>query len=49
MTDADYTDDLALLANALAQVESQLCSLKQAVGGIGLYMNANKTEYIYIY
>ena len=46
MTDADYTDDLALLANASTKAESLLHSLEQAVGGIGVYINANKTEYM---
>ena len=41
MTDTDYTDDLALLANT-----SLLQSLEQVEGGIDLNMNANKTEYI---
>ena len=41
MTDADYVDDLALLANMPAQEEYLLHSLEQAVGG--LYVNANKT------
>ena len=44
MTDADYTDDLALLADTPAQAEYQLHSLEPAVKGIGLYVNANKTE-----
>ena len=42
--DADYTYDLALLANIPAQAESQLHSLEQAIGSIDLYVNANKTE-----
>ena len=42
MTDTGYTDDLAHLANTLAQAESQLHSLEQAAGGIGLYVNVNK-------
>ena len=42
MNNADYTDDLMLLPNAPAQAEF----LEQAVGGIGLHVNANKTEYI---
>ena len=47
MTDSNSTDDLAFLANTLAQVGSLLHSLEQVVGGIGLYGNANKTEYIF--
>ena len=42
LTDADYVDDLALLANTLAQAESLL----QAARRIGLYMNSVKTEFI---
>ena len=38
----DYADDVVLLANTLVQVKSLLRSLKQAVRGIGLYVN--KTE-----
>ena len=41
MTDADYTDDLALLTNTQAQAKSHLHKLKQTVKGIGFYMNAN--------
>ena len=37
--------DLEFLANTLAQAESRQCSLEQAVGGIGLYANTNKTEF----
>ena len=42
MIDTHYADNLALLASAPAQAESLLHSLKQAVVGISLYMNANK-------
>ena len=45
ITDADYTDDIALLANTPTQAESLLNSLERTVGGIGLHVNANKTEY----
>ena len=41
----DYADDLALLANTVAQAESLLYSLKQAEG-IRLHVNVNKTEYM---
>ena len=44
--DADYADDIVFLANTLAQSKSLLHSLEQAAGDTGLYMNANKTEYI---
>ena len=46
ITDADYTNDLVLLTNTPAQAESLLHSLEQAVGGIRLHMNANKTDCI---
>ena len=46
ITDADYADDIALLANAPAQEESQLHSLERAAGGIGLHVNEDKTEYM---
>ena len=51
ITDADYTDDKALLANAPAQAETLLHSLERAAAGIGLHANAHKTEYMlqYIY
>ena len=39
MFDADYTDDLALLADTPAQVKSLLHSLEQAARGIGLYID----------
>ena len=43
----NYVDDLAFLTNILVQAESLLHSLEQAAGGnIGLYMNANKTEFM---
>ena len=41
-TITDYIDNLALLANTSAFVESLLHSLEQAAGCIGLCMNANK-------
>ena len=44
MPDADYADDLSLLANIPDQVESQLHCLEQAANGIDLYINADKTE-----
>ena len=46
ITDTDYTDDIALLANAPAQTETLLHSLEQAAAGIGLYVNTHKTEYM---
>ena len=46
-TDADYADDIALPANTPAQAESLLHSLERAAGGIGLYFNAYKAEFMY--
>ena len=46
ISDADYADDVALLANSPAQAESLLHRLKRAAGGIGLHVNADKTEYM---
>ena len=45
-TDADYSDDIALLANTPAQAETLLHCLERTVPGIGLHVNANKTEYM---
>ena len=46
ITDKDYADDIALLANTPTQAESLLHSLELAAEGIGLYMDADKTEYM---
>ena len=46
MTDSEYGNYLALLANAPAQAESLLHSQEQAAGSIGLCVNENKTESI---
>ena len=46
ITDADYADDLALLANTPAQAESLLHSLEKAAKNVGLYVNSDKTEFI---
>ena len=46
ITDADYVDDIALLANTPAQAETSLHSLERAAAGIGLHVNAHKTEYM---
>ena len=46
ITDADNADDIAILANTLNQAETQLHSLERAAAGIGLYVNAHKTEYM---
>ena len=46
ITDADYADDIALLANTPNQAETLLHSLEWAAAGIGLHVNAHKTEYM---
>ena len=46
ITDADYADDIALLANTPAQAETLQHSLERAAADIGLYVNAGKTEYM---
>ena len=47
ITDVDYADNIVLLANIPAQVESLLHSLGRAAGGIGLHVNADETEFMY--
>ena len=46
ITDADYADDRAILANTPDQAETLLHSLERAAASIGLYVNAHKTEYM---
>ena len=46
ITDADYADDLVLQANTPNQAETLLPSLERAATGIGLHVNAHKTEYM---
>ena len=46
ITDADYTDDIGILANTPNQVKTLLHRLEEAAAGIGLYVNAHKTEYM---
>ena len=46
ITDADYADDIAILANTPDQAETLLHSLERAATSIGLYVNAHKTEYM---
>ena len=41
ITDADYADDLALLANTPNQAGTLLHSLERAAAGIGLHVNAH--------
>ena len=46
VTDADYADDIAILANTPNQAETLLHSLERAAAAIGLQVNAHKTEYM---
>ena len=46
ISDADYADDIALLASAPAQAETLLHSLERTDAGIDLHVNAHKTEYM---
>ena len=46
ITDADYADDIAILANTPVQAETLLHSLERAATGIGLHTNAHQTEYM---
>ena len=46
ITDVDYADDIAILANTPNQAETLQRSLEQAAAGIGLHVNAHKTEYM---
>ena len=45
--DADDVDDLALLPNTPDQAESPLYHLEQTTRGIVLFMNSDKTEFIF--
>ena len=47
ITDADYADDIALLANTPAQDEILLYSQERAAAGIGFHVNAPKTKYMF--
>ena len=46
ITDADYADEMAILANTPNQAETLPHSLERAAAGIGLHVNAHKTEYM---
>ena len=46
ITDADYANVIALLANTPAQAETLLHCLERAAGGIGLFVNADKMEHV---
>ena len=46
ITDADYADDIAILANTPDQAETLLHSLERAATGIGLHVNTHKTDFM---
>ena len=46
LSDADYVDDVAILANAPTKAKTLLHRLERITGGIGLHVNAHKTEYM---
>ena len=46
ITDADYVDDIVLLANTPNRAETLLHSLERAAAGVGLHVNAHKTEFM---
>ena len=46
ITDANYADNIAILANKPDQAKTLLHSLERAAAGISLHVNAHKTEYM---
>ena len=46
ITNADYTDNIAIQANTPNQGETRLHRLERAGAGIGLHVNAQKMEYM---
>ena len=46
ITDADYAYDIVILANTPNQAETLQHSSERAAAGIGLHVNAHKTEYM---
>ena len=46
ITNADYADDIVILANTPNHAKTLLHSLEQAAADIGLHVNAHKTEYM---
>ena len=46
ITDADYVEDIALLANIPAKAKILLHRPEQAAAGIGFHANTDKTEYV---
>ena len=47
ITNTDYAENIALLANTPNQAKSRQHNLEQATSGIGLHVNADKTGYMY--
>ena len=47
ITDTNYADDIGLIANTPAQAESLLLNLERSADGIGLHVNADKTDCMY--
>ena len=46
ITDVDYADHIVILVNTTNQAETLLHSLERDAAGIGLHVNAHKTEYM---
>ena len=46
ITDPDYADDIAILANTPNRAETLLHSLERSAAGIGVHVNTHKTEYM---
>ena len=46
ITNVDYADDIVLLTNTPIQAQTLLHSLEWTDTGIGLHVNADKTEYM---
>ena len=46
ITDADYADEIVILANTPDQAEILLHSLERVAASTGLHVNAHKTEYM---
>ena len=46
LTDADFADDIALIANSIENAQILLNSLEAAANCVGLYLNDTKTEYM---
>ena len=46
ITNTDYANDIAILANTPNQAETHLHSLERAAAGIGLHVNSHITEYM---